>query len=152
MDYVKKNKLQIIVIAFILLLVSIIGYLTLQLLRPLADDVFYGNRLDGISKVAIKNDTITALKTKIMTTEIVESFEYFLHGKIINILIVTKDEVEVTDAKELSTLVLESFSEGEKNYYDIQMFLSSKTETAGYPAIGYKHRTALTFVWSNNSL
>ena len=50
--------------------------------------------------------------------------------------------------------VLELYSDDEKKTYDFQVFVTCKEDTSedsAYPIIGAKHKTSLSFKWTNNS-
>ena len=74
-----------------------------------------------------------------------------MEGRLINITIKVSDDVGVDTAKEYANKSLEYFSDKEKEYYDIEIILSSVNNNSEvYPLFGYKHKTSTSIVWSNN--
>ena len=64
-----------------------------------------------------------------------------------------KDEVNRDGAKAAAGKVLENLSKDQKEYYDIQVFISKtgKTEDAGqFPIIGYKHHVSEGYTWTKD--
>jgi len=147
MAFIKKHKTLVIVLSIILIL--IIGVLFLvKMLMVDEDGNEYGNRLQGIESVTIKNETISKLKSEIKALEEVDNINYRLQGRLIYITLTLNDGISIDNAKEIGTKILEYFSQEEKNYYDIQMILKNKNkEMEGYPKIGYKHKSTETVVW-----
>ena len=59
--------------------------------------------------------------------------------------------MKAKEAKEAASKVLDKLSKEEKEYYDVQVFLTQEQEESkAYPYIGYKSKTAKGFVWTNN--
>jgi hypothetical protein len=62
-----------------------------------------------------------------------------------------KEGVSVEDAKKIADGTLSSFTEEQKEYYDIQIILTQDTvKDTSYPYIGYKHKTSKGLFWTNN--
>lgn len=147
LDELKKNKFTTIVF-FIFLVLFIIGWIVFGLVMPKTGKPVYGNRLDGIEKVQVTdtetNDLIKALKEK----DYVTTASTHISGKIINVLVEVEEGTSKSKAKSLQDEVLKAFTDDQKNFYDIQLFITNENKDAkGYPMIGYKNSTDKNFVF-----
>lgn len=150
MDFLKKNKKVVIGIGIIVAILLVILLIKIFIFPSMGKNL-YGNRLDGIDKVRINNDSITKLKDDLTADDKIESVNYHLEGKIINLLIEFKTGVNADEAKELASKTLEGFTKSQKEYYDIQVILTQSGSTEnGFPYFGYKNKTRDTYSWSNN--
>src|SRR5574344_1946143 len=150
MKFIKKNKILVIFIAVfaIVMIFAIIGIA--KLLMPNGGTSVYGDRLNGIENVQIKDTTIGIIKQSILDTGKVETIEYDLKGKLMNFIITVKDTTDKVTATSLTDKILSNLTKKKKKFYDIQVFINSTSESEIYPIIGYKHTTSLNFSWSNN--
>lgn len=147
LDELKKNKFTTIVF-FIFLVLFIIGWIVFGLVMPKTGKPVYGNRLDGIEKVQVTdtetNDLIKALKEK----DYVTTASTHISGKIINVLVEVEEGTSKSKAKSLQDEVLKAFTDDQKNFYDIQLFITNENkDEKGYPMIGYKNSTDKNFVF-----
>lgn len=157
MKFIKEHKVEMILLAVILIIIIVWGVIFAVLWFGGSGDK-YGSRLQGIEEVQISDKTFKKIEDKIKESDFVESISSSIQGKIINFTIHVKDETEPKYAKALTDIIMEHLSEKEMSFYDIQVFLEdSKTKeekneenTSKYPFIGYKHKTSESFVWSNN--
>ena len=71
-------------------------------------------------------------------------------GKIINILFDVDKDVKVEEAKTIATNILTKFSDDQKGFYDMQIFIiqDTVTDNKNYPLIGYKNKVSEVIVWS----
>lgn len=146
MKFIKRNKNIIITLvvffALILLCVQI-----KNILFPNDGVAVYGNRLDG--KVELSDNLDNKIKKSL--SEDVTKVKVRVSGRIINITITIGDEVSKDNAKSYATKALESLTEEEKKYYDVQFYLIKKTETAtDFPIIGYKIPSAENITWTKD--
>lgn len=147
LDELKKNKFTTIVF-FIFLVLFIIGWIVFGLVMPKTGKPVYGNRLDGIEKVQVTdtetNDLVKALKEK----DYVTTASTHISGKIINVLVEVEKGTSKSKAKTLKDEVLKAFTDDQKKFYDIQLFITNENKDAkGYPMIGYKNSTDKNFVF-----
>lgn len=142
----KDNKFTAIVFAIFLAL-FIIGALLYGMVVPNNGKPVYGNRLEGIEKVELKEDGQKKLKDALEKESIVESAKIDIKGRIINVIIEVKD-AKVKTAKKLSDVILDNLTKEQIDYYDIQMFVKNKDKDAkGYPFIGYKGNKSKGFTF-----
>lgn len=150
MKFIKKNKfLCLCATMFILVMVfAFIGII--NILMPNKGKNLYGNRLDGINDVPIAETTIDLIKNDLIDGKKITNVTYDLKGKIANFIITVGKDTDELTAKSSTSKILGNFSNEQKNFYDIQVFVTSTDESEIYPIIGYKHITALDFTWTNN--
>lgn len=150
MDFLKKNKKMVTWIGIGVAILLVLLLIKLFIFPSLGKNL-YGNRLDGIDKVRINNDSVTKLKDDLKATDKVESVTYHLEGRIINLLIDFKAGVGADEAKELANKTLEGFTKSQKEYYDMQVILTQAgNKENGFPYFGYKNKTRDAYSWSNN--
>ena len=147
MKELKENKFTTIVF-LIFLGLFLIGVLIFGLVMPKTGKPIYGNRLDGIEKVEVTKDQTNELVKNLKDKDYVTSASTHISGKIINVLVETKEGTSITKAKALKTIVLKAFEEDQKKFYDIQLFITNENKDAkGYPVIGYKNSSEKNFVF-----
>lgn len=145
--YVKKNSGKVIGITVLILV--IIAILLIKNLFMFDDfQAIYGTRLEGISKVAVTNKEKTAVKNSI--GDAAKKVNVRTAGRIIDILIVVSKETSLEDAKKLGEKTLESFSDEQKKFYDIQIMIETDEESNQYPIIGYKHQSRDAITWTKD--
>lgn len=150
MKYIKKNKLTVFIIVIFVLIVIVGAYLY-NLLFSSGSREAYGNRLDGIENVEIKDKQYDSIEKKLKENEGVTKVTASLQGKIVNIIITVKDEVTKDTAKNIATLSLEEFDEEQLKFYDIQIFVKKDNETLNdFPIIGYKQNGKTGLTWSKD--
>ena len=145
--YGKKNSGKAIGITVLILV--IIAILLIKNLFMFDDfQAIYGTRLEGISKVAVTNKEKTAVKNSI--GDAAKKVNVRTAGRIIDILIVVSKETSLEDAKKLGEKTLESFSDEQKKFYDIQVMIETDEESNQYPIIGYKHQSRDAITWTKD--
>lgn len=150
MEFISKHKFATFTIIMILVII-VLGVALFRFLVPNYSLDEYGNRLDGIDNYKIEDSRITEMKTVVVENENVESIDYLLEGRLVDITITVKDETERDVAKALADQTLTYFTDEQKGYYDIQVLISSNNkESVKYPIMGYKHKSSGALVWSNN--
>lgn len=150
MKFIRKHKFTTFTI-IMLLVIFILAFSLIRFLVPNYDGDGYGNRLRGIENYKIDDKIVNELKNTIGQKENVVSVDYLLTGRLIDITLVVKDEVEKDAAKAIAGECIPYFTDEQKKYYDIQILVKSENEESEkYPVIGYKHKTSETLIWSNN--
>ena len=150
MKFIKKHK-GLIIALIVFILVFVLFLLVYRSFFPDEETAIYGSRLEGIDKVDLTKGDISKIedalkgisnKTKVRT-----------QGRIIEVSISIKDEVNRDTAKAETNKILEQLSKDQKDYFDIQVFISKegKTEDAvQFPIIGYKHHISEGFTWTKD--
>ncbi len=147
MKFIKKNIGKIIaVIAFIFVVVCLL--IAKEFIYSSDTEAAYGNRLDGIEKVKITDETKNKIKE--LMGEAFASINIRLQGRIIYIDAKAGAELEPGTARELGNKSLEAFTEEQKAFYDIQYLFDSDTNTTQYPVLGYKHHSKTAINWTRD--
>ena len=144
----KNNRYTVIaIIAFILLV--ILGFAVYSFLFPNIGSPVYGNRLDGIEDVEIKEEQTNKIEKEIKAKEFVSAASSYMKGRIFNVFVTVKDGTSVEDAKSVTTIVMDNLEKDQRAYFDIQVFLTNENaEASGYPIIGYLNKESENFSYS----
>lgn len=144
----KENKFTTIVFCLFLGL-FLIGAIVFGLVMPKTGGTpVYGNRLDGIEKVEVTTDQTNELIKNLKDNDNVVNASVHISGKIINVLVETKEGTTVKKSKALKDIVLKAFEDDQKSFYDIQLFITNeKKDAKGYPIIGYKNSSDKNFTF-----
>ena len=150
MKFIKKHK-GLIVAVIVFILVFVLFLLVYKSFFPDEETAIYGGRLEGIEKVEIKKDN----KNKIIEAlnGVSKKTKVRVQGRIIEVSISINDDINRDAAKAEANKILEQLSKEQKEYYDIQVFISKdgKTEDAAqFPIIGYKHHISEGFSWTKD--
>lgn len=150
MKYIKKNKLALIIIIIAITILLSSFYSVARLLFPNMGKPVYGNRITNIEKHQINNDRKTAIINTLETYDKVNDADMNITGTIIKLFIDVKPGVDPNDAKNIGIKILNDFTDDEKGYYDIQIYISQETDpdNASYPIIGYKNKISSNLVWT----
>ena len=144
--WINKNKGLAILLLLTIIFVIILLIIFIELLVGGSSNK-YGNRLDGIDKVKISNETYESVKKEVEDTELVEKVETRLQGKIVYTTIKLKDGITVEKAKEIAANTLDNYSEDELKYYDFSFFLKWKGEEKDTVITGNKHHNLDSITW-----
>ena len=106
----------------------------------------YGNRLDGIKEVALKDSALKDIKSTLEEKENVKEAEIRVQGKIVYSNITFTEDTKLDDAKAIAEEELESFSEEELAFYDFSFFLVEDKEE-GFVVTGNKHPKKENIGW-----
>jgi hypothetical protein len=147
MKFIKKN--MSIIVAIVVFILVVTGLLYFKEVFT-ADDAtaIYGSRLDGREEIEIPQERISKLKDSIKDSSTKTTVR--IAGRLINVTVEVKDDISLKDAQELGTPIVYTFTEEEREYYDIQIFLVNKKNTEEYPSIGYKHHTKPGLTWTSS--
>lgn len=149
-SFYKNNRVySILMIISIVCIVSILVGVLLYFLGQTSKDK-YGNRLDGIESVEIKEDKITEIEKKITDQELVKSCDVAIKGKLVYVTITLNSGTHV-DSEAIAQSSLELFSEEEKAFYDIQYIVNNedKTTEENFPVMGYIKAGNSVIKWTN---
>lgn len=126
-NWANRNKGLAIIIALTIVLLLILLIIFLQMLIGGSSDK-YGNRLDGIDKVKISNETFEGVKKEVTDTELTEDVSTRVQGKIVYTTITLKSDTSKDKAKEIASATLDNYSEDELKFYDFSFFLNGKVK------------------------
>ena len=154
MDWVKKNKVLFGgLVAFVVILLVIVIALWDILIPNNGSE--YGNRLDGIEEMLPGDSVIDTMLTELEAIDKIKSVSYTRSGKILNFIIDVEPGTDKASNVSYANKILEYLTDGQKGYFDIQVYFTCKSEELGegvesiYPFIAYKHRTGTVFTTTN---
>ena len=143
------KKLISAIVALVVFVFVVVGLLYFKKVFN-ADEAtaIYGSRLECRDKIEITYERINQVKSAIKDSSNKTTIR--IAGRIIEVIVDVKDGVSIQDAKNLGTPIVFAFTEEERAYYDIQIFLTNEKNTEQFPAIGYKHHTKPTLTWTKD--
>lgn len=148
-----SKKLKIVFLVLIVAVIAVLGYGMVKVLLPNSAISLYGNRAEGAVKIS--DARFTKTNELIKENEFINSVKSYKGGVlIVNIVIDVKKDTNLLSIESMLDKVLALYTEEEKKDYDFQVFVTCKEDTdadSAYPIIGYKHKTGLSFKWTNNS-
>ncbi len=112
----------------------------------------YGDRLEGLSEHAIKDEDKSSIIDKYKENESVKDVDIHAQGKILYIKI-NFEGINLDKAKEIVNKSLETYSEDIKNNYDLEFILleESTEEVPGFTIMGAKNIHRNNVIWNNNT-
>ena len=123
MKFFKKSK-NIIIGIIVLIIVVAAAFGIKWLFFGNSNSAIYGNRLEGRDKVKITEERKNGVKEALTNGN--GSVSLRIQGRIVNINVVVDGELSLEDAKAMGQTAVDQFSDAEKNYYDIQIFVQNK--------------------------
>lgn len=143
--FIVNNRIYIVLLLFVLF--GAFVFVTMKAyLDPEDAYAVYGNRLNGIEDVPITKEKENEIIEFIKEDENITDASISIQGKIINIIIKSKDKKNtVEEMEEKGIEIIEKFSEEEIKFYDFQFFI--KNEEANYNLIGYKNKKSDEISW-----
>lgn len=147
-----SNNRVLIVLASIILICCIIMLGVCYKFFFGANTSSYGDRLESIENLPLKEEDKKKIIEKIEENETVKSTEVYTSGKIIKIRI-EFENTSLEKAKEIAGKTLEVISEEYQKNYDLQYTLiSPKTENDnGFTIMGAKNINRTLIIWNNNT-
>lgn len=113
MKFLKEHaKLIAIVVIFVLAVIILFSIYNSIFLNNSSK---YGDRLKGIDEVKVTSNLEKEIKENIKTLDITKSVEIEESGKIINVIALVNDDIEVNKSKEIGNKVIEKLSDKQKN-------------------------------------
>ena len=146
-EFINKNKS---IIVAVLILVAIIAAIIIVKETVMFDEnkAIYGNRTDGIKEVKVTDDQKKSVENDLKDQA--KSVEVRVEGRIINIILEVRPEIDLSAAKALEDKALGTFTDQQKSYFDIQVLITNPSNTDQFPIIGYKHKTKGAFTWTRD--
>ena len=101
-----KEHYILVIIGFLAILFLVFIFIGFRKMYFTSNGDVYGNRLEGIEKVPIKDDVLDKAKKELLDSEKVENVTIRLQGKIVYFTIDYKEDVSIDQAKEIDTKTL----------------------------------------------
>ena len=148
MKFLKEHaKLIAIVVIFVLAVIILFSIYNSIFLNNSSK---YGDRLTGIDEVKVTSNLEKEIKENIKTLDITKSVEIEESGKIINVIALVNDDIEVNKSKEIGNKVIEKLSDKQKKYFDVQIFIKKSSKDEKFPIICYKHHNKDNITWTKD--
>ena len=150
MDFIKfiKKYKNMIVAGLILLAVVVAIIIVKNTVMFDESKAEYGNRLEGMDKVKVTEEQIKQIQENLK--ESTKSVKVELSGRTINLMIEVNAGTSLGDAKACAEKALETFTEDQKSYYDIEALVTQEEDKDHFPIIGYKHKTRGSYTWTRD--
>ena len=146
-NFIKKHKKSCIIGGILILLFLV--FFVIVFIMPLFSNNKYGDRLEDIETHEVSKNTLNEITDKLKENEGVEKASYHKEGRILNFIVTVKNDTALDKAKAYTNVVTDTLNKKTKNYYDIEFFLTTKEYSHVHPVIGYHHKGAKEFSWSN---
>lgn len=147
--FLKNNKHTVIVVSCCLVLTILIFTMKLVFF-PSEGKALYGDRLEGISSVKIKDSTKEQIEATLKEKDEVEKASTTISGRVLNVIVTVKEDTTLETAKNLSSIVDEALDEEQQKYYDRQIFIKKTTDDEKFPIIGYHHQDSDHYSWTKD--
>ena len=145
LKFVKKHSHKIVSVVIVIFLI-ILAILVKNFFFPSDNGVYYGTRLDGITKVKVKDEALKKIESSLK--ERAKSVTARVQGRIIYVDVVVNDDVDIQGAKDLAGKIYEPLTDEQKAYYDIQLMVNNEAKKDEFPIVGYKHHTKEGMSWT----
>lgn len=150
MKFIKEHKITSIVI-MIFVVVMVLLFVIWTMFFSNAGNPVYGNRLEGITEVAISSDEESKISSELKKDKSVKDVSTNIAGRTLDIVITVNDDISIADAKKIGTNSYKTLSEKQISYYSIQVFIKKDDEKQNnFPIIGYKQRETKDLVWTKD--
>ncbi len=147
MKFFKKHK-SLTLILLIVIAILLAYFILKDTINFDETTAVYGNRLDGIEKVEITEEQ--KKKAQEVTKEKSSSTTVRVAGKLVNVIIKTKKETSLDDAKGMGPAVLEVFTAEQKAFYDFQFLIDNTDNQDQFPIIGYMQHSRDGITWTKD--
>ena len=145
----KENKIAVLFFTVVILIILVLFLMIYPLYSTRSGDE-YGDRLDGIKDVALKDSVNDDIEKYFEDTGKTKTVKANLKGKLYNIYIKVNDDVDVNEIADLSANIFSNFDEDQLKFYDIQIFIVNENVENPKTIVGYKNKKSENFIWTNN--
>lgn len=150
MKFIKNNKLTVFIIGVFIVCVVITAY-AYNLFFGGSNRAVYGNRLDGIKTVKVSKKQFNEIEEKMGAKDGVTKVSASLSGKVVNIIVTVKEDIDKDTAKNIGNSSLELIDKEQLEFYDVQVFVKKDNEALNdFPIIGYKKSSKEGIVWAKD--
>lgn len=150
MKYLKEHKFTAVVILVFVILVMLL-FFTWKTFFSNSGNPVYGNRLDGIDAVEIKDADQNKIKEELKKNEKVKEVTTNISGRILDIVILVDDGLSLSNAKKIGNNSFKTLTDKQIDYYSVQVFIKKSDEKKNdFPIIGYKQKGTKNLVWTKD--
>lgn len=148
-DFIKKNKFTLIAVGIFLIILILLIQIK-NIFFPSSGRAEYGDRLEGIEEVEITTSKQQKIVKSLEDDSAIKKATIRINGRTIETIITVNDDVSVDTAKSFADKSIESLTDKEKKYYDIQVFIQKSTDSGDFPIIGYRHHARDNFSFTKD--
>lgn len=150
--FYKEHRIFTILMSIVIVCLILIITVLVQIFYFGNGNDKYGNRLEGIENVQISESRQSDYQNNIINTKKVKKADIKITGRIIYITLQFEESVDLEEAKNIAKKSLESFSEEEQNFYDIDITIKKNTsdKVEGFLVSGAKNKNGSGLKWNNN--
>lgn len=150
MNYLKRHKFTAVVILVFIVCVILL-FFAWQTFFSNSGNPVYGNRLDGIEAVEIKETDQNKIKEELKKNNKVKEVTVNISGRTLEIVVLIDDSLSLADAKKIGNNSFSTLNDKQKDYYSVQVFVKKSDKTKNnFPIIGYKQRGTKSLVWTKD--
>ncbi|MBP5679282.1 MAG: hypothetical protein J6X28_05625 [Bacilli bacterium] len=147
MKFLKKHR-SLTLILLILIALVIAYFILKDTVNFDESTAVYGNRLEGIEAVEITKDQKKSVEDALKEKS--TSVTVRVAGKLVNVIVQTKGEVTLEEAKAMGPAVLELFTPEQKAFYDFQFLIDNSENQSQFPIIGYMQHSRDAINWTKD--
>ena len=149
----KKNRVGIIIGVVIFICFITIGVAAVNFFYSGSENTKYGDRLDDIKDMPIKQERIDKVVSALKEDKDVAEAEIFVEGKIVYAYLTINGGVSLEEAKGKAIVVLDEFKE-ELDFYDFNFNLEQKStdDGEGFLISGARNINGSGLTWNNNTI
>ena len=155
-NFYKTHRVLVILMAIAIVCLIVIGVFLIGSFYVNKDGDKYGSRLQNIEDYPLEKDRLIILQNKYEENENVDKVEMTVTGRIVYTHILSTDAGTLDALKEISSQILEEFSEDEKKYYDFHFTIKKISYTAadgnkidGFLVLGAHNKNGNGLNWNN---
>ena len=147
-----ENRVLFVLMTILVICLILIATVVLDYFLGTSKDK-YGDRLEGIKKVAFTDKRIKEIENKVAEDEKISKCEVTQIGKMIYVTITFNDGITLVEAEGKAANTVELFNEKELKFYDINYTLvqDKKENNEGFIIMGAKNVNGTALVWNNNT-
>ena len=137
-------KKKVVILSVVLIIIIVLLFLIGKSLFASTDS----SRIKETDNYSLTKKEKESVIEKLEEIENVSSVKIYTNIKIIKIMVNLDEDTDFEQVKKISNESLELISEDNLEYFDVEIYVSSKNKDSEiYPQIGYKHKLKSEFAW-----
>ena len=146
----KTNRVMCVLATILIICLIVVCYITTTFFFG-GSSSSYGDRLEGLDKHAISNETLESIQNKVKEDGTVANVTTRCQGKILYIKVTYNNDGNIDNAKGKMNEIVLGLEENITNYYDVHVTISkdSSEEVTGFLLMGAKNINQQSLVWQS---
>lgn len=147
-----QNRILFTLFTIVLICVIIIVSVVITAFLGSSKSV-YGDRLEGIEQVELKEEVQNSFKDKMISDEQISDCIIKSKGKIIYITLIFKETISLVEAQSKALASLDLFEKKYLEFYDVHYTLKQNAteNNEGFLIMGSKNVSGSGLIWNNNT-